>query len=278
MAKRFAVLLLVGVSSCAPAIGRDPAPDASQATELAMDVVSDSAHDAPSQDAGPAVADACVRPNEVLDPDEDEDITYPDGPDGHAPGVCFVGLPPADAFVADVPPPDWCACPKVPPGFFEGAPIPKPTLQLEIGKYDKATGTFAPLTDGAWVPLIHGSQGGVHLALNYRVLLPGVTEPTAKQKLTALAYLGCTPVAVGNSPVSYAVEADSPAFSYVGPTNTAGGELWVIFTSVQGAKSWLICGLWTRLHVQLRDSKSGAWGETEIRVRIYDTPIGGAGN
>lgn len=227
-------------------------------------------------DVGDAGADvALVDVSDVAAPDAEscpQDAgAYPVDVVGELPaGLCFVGAgPAADAFVLDVPAPTDCSCAPDPPTFFGSDPIPAPTLSPELGYGDAVTGAFQPYNDGDWVPITHGPQGGIHVWAAFRAAFPGATDAKIKVMTRANSTIGCALAGVNlTTAVLASVDTALPG-TYTNASAAVPG-LQVAFP-VWGGQSAAYCGQWLELHLQIRDSVSGAWGEVKRTVRLYDT-------
>ena len=220
--------------------------DAVAAPDAFADGAGDLAADAPKDSAGAEVAAPA---------------------DAAAPGVCFKGGPPApDAFVADVPPPQPASCPAVaPPGGWFTA-VPPPTLQVVPGTLG-ADGSFAAYPNLAWVPLVYGSQGSFHIWAGFQV--SGLAKGAAGIALDVQIWLddACTLVASGLASKVNAVLGSDGSYS-----NVYSGSLGVPTQFyVVAAKASLYCGSWVSLHVRVHDPAGGAWGESAVTLRLYDS-------
>lgn len=216
-------------------------------------------------DGGPVVNLAPVDAQCTFDDD-----AYFKAKDGWAPGTCFHGAPPAaDAYVAPLP--AQPSCPDVPPDFFDDAPVPPPTLKVEIGQLDAATRAFVPYGEGGFAPIVHGVQGGIHVWAALRVTIPDLSACSLRVSAQIRGYRQCfyagnaaerTPPLVVQAPGVYVTPPDfqAPAvvFKYIA---TDSGEL---------------CGDVEELRAQVRLPGSDRWGEGRVRVRLYDTPYVGA--
>ena len=190
-----------------------------------------------------------------------------DATEGHR-TACWTGAPPAaDALVADVPLPA-AACPPVPSPLFVGEPVPAATLVVELGFAAPPAGAFAPLADGAWRPIDHGVQGGMHVATGIRVTIPGQQAAKVQAHIHATATLNCAPVATTSIPARWLVQAAGAADAYT-DVIPSGPPLWLIFPE-PGTKSAQYCDRWLRLHVEVRIRGTAQWGQASATVRLYD--------
>ncbi len=188
-------------------------------------------------------------------------------------GVCPGPEPPGpDTFVGDVPQPDTSSCPSKPdPAFFKGAKPPKPTLLVEIGVVS-GSGTFVAYTNGDWVPMVHGAQGGFHVWAAIRVDVPGAKGAQIKVQAETQAYDVCDLTGFAPNPVIFPTQV--AGVTYQQGTQFVPG-LQVRFVTKSGeaksSSSKAFCNRWFDLRVSVRDLGSGAWGQRSVRVRTYDT-------
>ncbi|MBM4344058.1 MAG: hypothetical protein FJ100_11885 [Deltaproteobacteria bacterium] len=225
-----------------------------------------------------AVADAVRSPTDAKDavqPSADataaQDATATASDSHNCP---FPTEPGPDADVGQVPEPAAWSCPTDPPEFFKGNAPPPATLAIEVGAV-KPDGAFKVYKDGVWVPMVHGPQGGFHIYAGVRVQLPGATMPKAKLQVEARLWDGCKIVGYGVAPVSYGgLQPGSKPPTYVVGESAMPGTL-VIFddggTGVKSTQSWYYCNRWYDLRVAVRDVLTGAWAQSQVRVRTYDT-------
>ncbi len=215
---------------------------------------------APAHDATAAVADAAVIDTPVATSD-----TY----------ICPSPTEPGpDANVGNVPmPPKW-SCPVDPPEFFKGKPPPAATLTVELGAV-APNDAFKVYQENAWVPMVHGPQGGFHIYAGLRVKVSGATLPKLKLQVEPRLWDGCKIVGYGVAPVSYGtLQAGMDPPTYVIGEAAVPGTL-VIFddggTGVKSSQSLYYCNRWYDLRVAVRDVLSGQWGQAQVRLRTYDT-------
>jgi len=273
-------------------------PDVAPAdTAVTMDAVADAGEvsqdaafaDSPAPDTPQAdVADVALADGTLADvtlPDVTDAATsdgssctyidadqYPSDAGDTTPGICFVGLPAADAYVVDVPSPKNCACaPEPPVALFGADPIPPAKLVVELGAGDEKTGAFKPYADGDWVPITHGPQGGVHVWAAFRVALAGTADAKAKIQTHATSRIGCSLAGTGNMTVAYATPDATLPGTYTNASLAMPG-IQVVFP-VWGSESSAYCGQWLDLRMQIRDAASGQWGEVQRTVRLYDTDM-----
>lgn len=183
-----------------------------------------------------------------------------------APGVCFTNAPPTDAAVADVPMPEHCPCAPDPPPFFGNTAVPAPTLDIEMGV--GTDGTFAPYLDGQWVPITHGPQGGIHIWVAWRLVLPAHTEPKVKLLTRATSLISCALAGTGSESMWYATPDAKLPGAYTSVSANHPGSA-VIFAAA-GSDSGIFCGQWLELRLQIHDPVTKRWGEVRRTVRLYD--------
>lgn len=215
--------------------------------------------DAFGETAGQGEVPTCAPVDAATYPFEDASIDV-------APGVCFGAAPASDAFVADVPMPRACTCAPDPPPFFGAEPVPAPTLHVDMGVGQD--GVFVPYADGQWVPIIHGAQGGIHVWVAWRILLPGHTEAKVKLVTRADSRIACSLAGTGSESTWYAASDASVPGAYSNVSAIHPGVA-VIFP-LDGKDSGLVCGKWLALHVQIQDPVAKTWGEVRRTVRLYD--------
>ena len=195
-----------------------------------------------------------------------------DAGDGALPPCWVGGPPPVAATTVGGPPPAPCSQVE-PPQWFDGGPVPPPTLTVKLGRYD-AKHNWLAYTDGDWAPLQQGGQGGglFHLALAPKVLLPAPAGPTVKLQLLAFALQGCTSVATHQKPVFPFVEAPDAGPWYMPDPSKA---LVAVFVASGPQAKAKVCGQWLHVWVRLRiaDGANAAgtnWGENHVVLRMYD--------
>jgi hypothetical protein len=187
--------------------------------------------------------------------------------------VCFVASPPEPGVaVADIPIPDATACPQGLPTFqgLDPTALPAPSLNVEIGYAADDTGLFVPYEPNGWAALSHGTQNGFHLWTAFRVPLPDVGVAKKALQVTASALIGCDEVAKALAPQVFALQDATLPDGYTNATAAQPG-LQTVFTGQNSAQSCTFCGKWVRLRVAVRDPESGAWGQSEAVLRMYDT-------
>ena len=157
--------------------------------------------------------------------------------------------------------------------FFGTAPLTAPTLQVEIGVGQD--GALKPYSDGDWVPITHGPQGGIHVWIGWRVNLPGHSKAKVKMLTHATVHIGCELAGMGAEVLWYATpEAGNPG-TYTGVSQNHPGNP-VVLPFIDGS-THAYCGQWAKLQVQVHEPGSKAWGEVRRTVRLYD-PMAGGGN
>lgn len=180
-------------------------------------------------------------------------------------GVCFADLPQPGTFTGDVPMPT-AECPDlITPEWYLDQPVPAPTLTVVLGRRD-AAGQWLPIQTGDWVALETAMQGGFHLELVPKILLPGKTEPKVLLQAEAFAAVECNPVAGLNLAKAWLVRLPGAEPWYTFETTA---KPLVIF-GVSVAKKAQFCGLWVKTHWRLRIPGSAQWGEAVHTLRTYD--------
>lgn len=234
-------------------MGDASASDVPLTDALLTDTLSDAADVPPLVDTQPDAA-----------PDVAKDV------DAGTPGLCFFGAPPAaDAFVADMLQPDVQTCtPISPPStWFPGSP-PQPTLPLTLGLAN-GEGKFEPYIDGGWAPFGYGFQGGIHAWGGFTTQLPGVVAASVTLDVQVWADSGCSPVASGLGNLVSAVPDGKGGYTNVAP----GYSPVMTQFYVPASAASQVCGQWITLHVRVHDPVSGAWGDAQVNVRMYDTKL-----
>ncbi len=191
------------------------------------------------------------------------------------PDDCFVGNPPDDkAEVPARPGPDPACCTgklsfdqdRLP----RGIPATEPTLEVEVGAWDKCAQRFVPYQDRQWTELVMGSQGLFHVHASVRVHLPDVKTPFAHVQMVAAGLDGCTPIAqafVGELRLDPDPEK-SGWWVYKGNGGRRG--VFVVFPKdVDGCQACRFCGHWLDLRVAVKHSTTEAWGESRRSMRTY---------
>ncbi len=275
--------LSLAASACGTAdSGATDGPDAAHGS--AQDSVSldaaDSFHDTSS--AGSADSDAALDsalPNDASpsgdlvsgDSQPGNDTSPADASTPAAPttGVCFTALPSASTFTGTEPMP-ISTCPELgTPEWFYDQPLPPPTLTLQIGRRDPG-GAWHALQDGDWIGLETAMQGGFHLDLVPRVLLPGQTAAKLQLQTEAIGDVACNPVANLNMAKAWLI-ADTASAGSGQPWYTTDNstQAFVIF-GVSVAKKHQFCGLWVTARWRLRLPGTSQWGEVVRTLRTYD--------
>jgi hypothetical protein len=197
--------------------------------------------------------------------------------DALADGVADVGLPgsvtclsfdPSKPTLPVIEPqPASSACSEPPtPWYPNGAPAP--TLELEIGDVDPATGTFHVWQDGHEAPMHLGMRMGSGVWTVIRVKMPGTTEPKITLQVDTPGLIDCVPKGV----------TLAPTMSFV-PVPGQAGYYWNYSVGLPGACVQLsvgppdevakLCGEWMHLVARVRDTKTDAWGQVLRVVRLY---------
>lgn len=238
----------------------------------------DSFHDSPA----PNTADASAAPDSALagDASPSGDLVSSDGQPGNdatdasppvAPttGVCFTALPTESTFTGTEPMP-LNACPELgTPEWFYDQPLPPPTLTLQIGRRDPG-GQWHALQDGDWIGLETAMQGGFHLDLVPRVLLPGQKAAKLQLQTEAIGDVACNPVANLNMAKAWLIaDAASAGSGQPWYTTDTSTQAFVIF-GVSVAKKHQFCGLWVTARWRLRLPGTTQWGEVVRTLRTYD--------
>ena len=179
--------------------------------------------------------------------------------------------PAAGAVVPGPPKPDMPTCSWQPPALFKGATPPPPTLQVQTGAAD-ASGAFVPYQDGDWLGMFHGVQGGFHINVGLRVVVPGLTVDKAKVQMEVRTYDGCSLVGYSLAPVVYPLQ--QPDGSYVFGTLESPGVQGIFVNDckegLKGTASKDFCNRWFLLRVAVRELSTGLWGEQALRFRTFD--------
>lgn len=240
-----------------------------------IDAVADAPRDdGPITAADGAGADLSSIPVDGADPGEamgagrsPDSVGSPDGglvgaDTPRTPQPCPTGAPPQGSLVPADPPSSDAQCPLPPWSMAKSGAA---TLAIEIGDYGP-TG-FSRWASGAWRPIVHGPQGGIHVTAALRVSRFNA-KPIGMCKLLIerVGQVGCAivtatePFAAGG-----AVVAADPG------TVAAAGTAGVMYIlPVPGALSWQYCGRWMRLVARVR-LPDGAWGEAASWIRLFDT-------
>lgn len=184
-------------------------------------------------------------------------------------GVCFTALPSPSTFTGTEPMP-LDACPELgTPEWFYDQPLPPPTLTLQIGRRDPG-GQWHALQDGDWIGLETAMQGGFHLDLVPRVLLPGQKAAKLQLQTEAIGDVACNPVANLNMAKAWLIaEAASAGSGQPWYTTDNSTQAFVIF-GVSVAKKHQFCGLWVTARWRLRLPGTTQWGEVVRTLRTYD--------
>lgn len=160
------------------------------------------------------------------------------------------------------------------PAFLKGAGAGPATIPVEVGIVD-ANGVFQPYQSGDWVPMVHGAQGGFHVWAALRMDVKGAAGAKIKMQSETLLWGECDLVGEAPAPVIY--PSLVAGTSYVMGNQFMPG-LQVRFAAAGAAtkqasssSSGAFCNRWYRLRAAVRDWKSGAWGQTQLWVRTYDT-------
>ncbi len=201
--------------------------------------------------------------------------------DAVAAGVCpGPQKPTADTYTGDVPYPAAPLCTRPPPKFFKGAPPPAKTIDFEVGVVRPPAGAtptadtpgiFEPYSDGAWVSMDHGPQGGFHVWLALKLAFAS-PDPQLKVQLEATLLSGCSEIGHTVAPVVYPKLQAGGASYQLGSAGVPG--VYVVFDEggdVKSSSSKAYCNRWYDLYVAVREMKSGKWGDRAVRIRTYDT-------
>jgi hypothetical protein len=182
-------------------------------------------------------------------------------------GICFSALPAAATSTGDTAmPAPALTCPGLKaPEWFAQAPLPAPTLQLEVG-YRDAANQWQPYLDGDWVPLGTLQQGGFHLDLVPQVLLPGLTAVKQQVQAEAFAHSACQVTANLALSKAWLVQAPGPEFVY---TTDPNAKTLLVFgdSASQIGKS---CGIWLQVVWRVRLAGTDSWGQVVRTLRTYD--------
>ena len=264
----------VGVDGDAAGLGKDVEKGLGQdvETELGKDVETDLGKDVETGQgdaSGPADTPSDSGPDSDGVPADvwptDAKPTDVATPAAQTAGVCFAELPPPGTYTGAQPMPT-APCPELgTPEWYVDQPVPAPTLTVQLGRRDGA-GLWSPLQDGDWVALETALQGGFHLELIPKILLPGKTEPKVQLQAEAFAAAECNPVASLNLAKSWLVRMPGPQPWY---TFEATAKPLIIF-GVSVAKKAQFCGLWLKVHWRLRLLGATQWGEAVHTLRTYD--------
>lgn len=180
-------------------------------------------------------------------------------------GVCFSELPTPATFTGTVPMPT-ATCPELAvPEWYVDQTVPPPSLTVLLGRRD-AAGQWTGLQQGDWVALETAMQGGFHLELVPKILLPGKTEPKVQLQAEAFAAADCNPVASLNLAKAWLVRLPGSEPWYI--FDTAAKPLVIFGVSV--AKKAQFCGLWLQVHWRLRMPGTAQWGQAIHLLRTYD--------
>lgn len=280
-------LLLYGCGSSGAADSLDASPmvgadtgvaDANLPHDVSGAIDAGLAHDAaePGDSAGPVDASAPVDGSGGADAGAEVDATATaDATDadssapakGPTTGICFAALPSAATSTGAVPMPATAlSCPGLDaPDWFTAAPVPAPTLQLDIG-YRDATGQWLPYKNGDWVPLGTLQQGGFHLDLVPQVELAGVTAVKQQVQAEAFAHSACQVTASLQLSKAWLVQAPGPEFVY---TTDPNAKTLLVFgdSASQIGKS---CGIWLQVVWRVRLAGTESWGQVVRTLRTYD--------
>lgn len=217
----------------------------------AADVIADAAAVTATAADGAAAADAAVRP-------------YCPGP---AP-------PAADAATGIGPMPAPLACQAPLAELFKGVAPGPASVQVELGVNDVVQGAFVPYQLGQWAPMVHGFQGGFHVNVAIRLRSKALQDPKLKVQAELRLYDGCGVVGHGVTPMIWP-QRDAGGDYLFPPLESSGVELRFLHqdgTNIQSGSSQDFCNRWYLLRAVVREWKSGAWGETTVTLRTYDTP------
>lgn len=274
---RAGLVLSLAASACGTASSE--ATGASVLDSPSLDAA-DTSHDTPS----PNTADSAATPDNGLpsdaspsgdlvsgdsQPGNDASATDASPPAPPTTGVCFTALPSAATFTGTEPMP-LNACPELgTPEWFYDQALPPPTLTLQIGRRD-SSGQWHALEDGDWIGLETAMQGGFHLDLVPRVLLPGQTAAKLQLQTEAIGDVACNPVANLNMAKAWLIpESASVGSGQPWYTTDNSTQALVIF-GVSVAKKHQFCGLWLTARWRLRLPGTTQWGEVVRTLRTYD--------
>lgn len=213
-----------------------------------------------------AIADTSL-PDAPADAKAAEDLFVEAGPDSAkaSDGSCFYGQPPADVSPTSLPMPATCDQ-VLPPDWFDGQPLPPPTLLVQAGQFDADQKQWLPYQNGGWVPLHVGSQGGFHIAVNPKVWLPGTQTATTKVQYKSFALFGCNEVATASVVAATLVQAPDPGDVY---TTEPAKPLNTVFGMLAAVGLAPTCGQWLELYVRVRVPNSNVWGESHVMLRAF---------
>jgi hypothetical protein len=253
--------------------------------ESVKDSISLDAADSFGDTHTPTTADGAATPDSALpgDASPSADLVSGDSQPGNdtspsdtstpAPpttGVCFTALPSASTFTGTEPMPiDSCPELGTPEWFYDQPVLPPPTLAMQIGRRDPS-GQWHPLQNGDWIGLETAMQGGFHLDLVPRVLLPGQTAAKLQLQTEAIGDVSCNPVANLNMAKAWLIADPAAAGSgQAWYTTDNSTQAFVIF-GVSVAKKHQFCGLWVTARWRLRLPGTAQWGEVVRTLRTYD--------
>lgn len=239
--------------------------DAVQANDTVLPGDTTGLVDASAPGDGSGGADAGAEVDAAKADATDADSSAP--AKGPTTGICFAALPSAATFTGALPMPATAlSCPGLDaPDWFAEAPVPAPTLQLDIG-YRDATGQWLPYKNGDWVPLGTLQQGGFHLDLVPQVELAGVTAVKQQVQAEAFAHSDCQVTASLQLSKAWLVQAPEPEFAY---TTDPNAKTLLVFgdSASQIGKS---CGIWLQVVWRVRLSGTDSWGQVVRTLRTYD--------
>ncbi len=185
------------------------------------------------------------------------------------PQTCFYGGPPAaDAWVANVEAPAAPCSETAPPEWFDGQPLPKPTLDLKVGWRD-AAGLWHPYNNGDWVPLLTAQQGGFHVELVPVVILPGQTAATTPLQVQSFTLAGCNSIGVAPTNNSIFVQTTGPDGEYT--LDPAKQVLTVFGVTIASIDKY--CGIWVHVYWRVRIKDTNQWGEAVRLLRTYNATV-----
>ena len=220
---------------------------------------------------GEAGCAACVDPAIMLTVTEDKSCATPLGNKPCKvldPKHCFVGAPPAPDAERTLPPaPQPTCCGGLPTFEMEGLPSRAPSLEVEVGLWDRCIDRFVPHQDHQWTPLVVGTQGLFHVYASVRVKLPGRTGEFAYVNFSARALDGCTAAATATAP-ALQLSPDPEREGWWTYQHGSRPGIFVIFPH-HFCAACLYCGNWLDLRVAVKDGETGAWGEARASVRTY---------
>lgn len=161
------------------------------------------------------------------------------------------------------------SCAGVPPPWLEGKPVPAPTLKLDLGNWDAASGTFTPWTAGQWAPMHLGMRAGFGVWTVLAVRLPAGTADPVKLHVTADALAGCEVVGSTVTSVMSFHQVPGDETLWVNADSLSPGGACVLIGGGNPTKPWDYCGQWLTVSAQVGTKDGVSWGEVKRVVRLY---------